>query len=158
MFGGGNGKGGDLGPVVIAPGAKGFQGVAALKVNQVRQSTQARALAAGHAPAAEIVQLEREFSVWVIAGLLQGGFQNLLEVIALGADRRCVPYAHQTRLKPAGQPGHFGIGVGDGHQGVMHRDEHPLRHSANLQREFAAVFAHNVHPAVIWKRLAVRGE
>src|SRR5262245_65434001 len=80
-----------LGAVVAAGGDETLDRVGAHEIDEMGAAAECSLLAAGDAAAAEVVQLERDLPVRVVARPLQAGVDDLLGVPGHGSDRRWIP-------------------------------------------------------------------
>ena len=106
---------------------------------------------------AEVVQLERDLAVGIVARPLQAGVDDLLAVAGHGRDRRRIPdRSQQRRLHECGEPGQPRIGVADLDQRGAEGNGHAFRQRLDFEREHAVMLLHDDLPARAIERQAVR--
>src|ERR1700739_1026133 len=104
-----------------------------------------RRLPRRYATESEVMQLESKASRW--AGANQVLANLLLDVPRQRTNRDGVPDPQQQPLRPVGEPWEFGVGVLNGHQGVLDGNNVALWNRTNLEGQLAAVLFEQPRPA-----------
>mmetsp|Transcript_18589 Transcript_18589/g.52574 ORF Transcript_18589/g.52574 Transcript_18589/m.52574 type:complete len:213 (-) Transcript_18589:105-743(-) len=112
----------------------------------------------GHPAEAEVVHFEHVPAApdhGRGAGFLEVPHDDLLHFAALGAHRRGVPNLHQQRLEVVREPEALRVGVLQGEQDVLVREDCPLGHRLDDNWQVPTVLLQDVLPRLAIEQLAV---